>query len=148
MRPLGGNIITRNETWTLWTEFFRKVLSDSWKGNIKVWRAEMKKAPPLTPMWHKFNLTHIYSEFCAPTKMKREKTRACPQGTYYNYLSADWDLSFWIIVPFCPLPTPKRTGWYMSFKSALLRCSGSWGDSNCNYYEKTFFHQLGKDQEV
>lgn len=142
MGPSGSRVIIRNETWTLWTEFFRKALSNSWKGNIKVWRADMKKAPPLTPKWHKFNPTHISSEFGAPTKIKREKTCACPLGTYFGNLSADWDFCFWVIVPFCPLLTPRGTRRDWMFKGARVRCSASFkiiGNTNCNYYEKTSF---------
>lgn len=138
---------------TLWQEmklelfeqnFSRKALSNSWKGNIKVWRADMKKVSPLTPKWHKFNLTHIYSEFCVPTKIKRKRIHGCPQGTYYNYLSADWDLCFLNIVPFCPLPTSKRTEVVQDFSKYSLRCSISvkiLGNTNGNCHEKTFFHQ-------
>lgn len=67
----------------------------------------MKKTPPLTPQWHKFDLTRIDGELSVPAKMKREEARACPQGKYYNYLSAAGDLCFQIIVPFCPLPTQQ-----------------------------------------
>lgn len=103
-----------------------------------------KKAPPLTPKWRKFNLTHVSSEFCAPTKIKREKTCACPQGTYFNYPSADWDFRFWIIAPFCPstaYPQKRLRGtWF--FKGAHLRCATSFkiiGNTIVTIMRKHFF---------
>ena len=122
MGPLDGNVITRNETWTLWTDFFRKALSNPWNGNIKVWRADIKKTPPFIPMWRKFNLTYIHSEFCAPKKMKREKTHACPQGTYYIKLSFSWLRPLFLNYYSLPSAAYSKRDWMVhDFWGILLR---------------------------